>query len=466
MASATRSRRVTDLVPEDLSNLERLILAQAVYELGANAWPAVAKLLSEHPLISQPHSSFSPESCQAAYEHLMKEATLESDCRVLTITKLRELIVAEEGKFKAVVAEIDAIRSGAWDEQIREKLGISKDEEKPPSVQVADVPETEGLSPANQPEGDDVQLSSDGKDESHPEVPSPASPEEQSVIDLTEEPDVETVAPEEQDNFPETHEPEPEQHLVETPLETMEDREEQPEVSLEGTRLPSPSPVEPSEEAEATPVPEPNREVEAAGEDEDIAMDEATPEAQRDQEESPEISHRDFKRKASELEGVSETERDKKRAREESQVSQVDEDEDAAPSPGPSRRRGARPVHEVTPATKKFQNVIIMLHSQISQHRNGNIFHNPIKNSEAPDYREIVKRPMDLKTIKMRIKDGAISNSAQFQRDVYLMFANSMMYNRPKSDIYNMAEEMMLVSEVQINEFLQTEGIIRGGHRL
>lgn len=83
-----------------------------------------------------------------------------------------------------------------------------------------------------------------------------------------------------------------------------------------------------------------------------------------------------------------------------------------------------------------------MLHSQISQHRNGNIFHNPIKASEAPDYRDIVKRPMDLKTIKARTKDGAISNSLEFQRDVYLMFANSMMYNRPDSDIYTMAEEV------------------------
>lgn len=83
-----------------------------------------------------------------------------------------------------------------------------------------------------------------------------------------------------------------------------------------------------------------------------------------------------------------------------------------------------------------------MLHSQISQHRNGNIFHNPIKNSEAPDYHDIIKRPMDLKTIKARVKDGVISNSLEFQRDVYLMFANAMMYNRPTSDIYRMAEEV------------------------
>ena len=52
-----------------------------------------------------------------------------------------------------------------------------------------------------------------------------------------------------------------------------------------------------------------------------------------------------------------------------------------------------------------------MLHTQISAHRNGNIFHNPIKPSEAPDYHEIVKRPMDLKTIKAKIKDGQIINS-------------------------------------------------------
>jgi bromodomain-containing protein 8 len=123
-----------------------------------------------------------------------------------------------------------------------------------------------------------------------------------------------------------------------------------------------------------------------------------------------------------------------------------------------------------------------MVHSQISQHRNGNIFHNPIKTSEAPDYYDIVRRPMDLKTIKARIREGQIASSDEFQRDVYLMFANSLMYNRPGSDIFNMAEEvrrfplcslvrgsdgnqMMLESEAQINTFRQTEGIIKGSHR-
>jgi bromodomain-containing protein 8 len=105
------------------------------------------------------------------------------------------------------------------------------------------------------------------------------------------------------------------------------------------------------------------------------------------------------------------------------------------------RRRGRPPAAD-SQTSKKFQTVIIMVHAQISQHRNGNIFHNPIKTSEAPDYYDIVKRPMDLKTIKTRIREGQIASSAEFQRDVYLMFANSLMYNRPGSDIYTMAEEV------------------------
>ncbi|KAI0268277.1 hypothetical protein BC834DRAFT_684695 [Gloeopeniophorella convolvens] len=164
------------------------------------------------------------------------------------------------------------------------------------------------------------------------------------------------------------------------------------------------------------------------------------------------------KRKVSEATSTfSDSTRDRKKAREDSQP--VDEEE-----PGPVRRRGRPPAGD-SQTSKKFQTVIIMVHSQISQHRNGNIFHNPIKTSEAPDYYEIVKRPMDLKTVKARIREGQISNSAEFQRDVYLMFANSLMYNRPGSDIYTMAEEMMLESEAQINTFRQTEGIIKGGHR-
>ncbi|KAF9485329.1 Bromodomain-containing protein [Pholiota conissans] len=200
--------------------------------------------------------------------------------------------------------------------------------------------------------------------------------------------------------------------------------------------------------------------------DDEDAKEEDTP--QPDDERSspfdgPASRRRAGKRKASFMDSI-DSPMDKKRIREDSEP--VDEDE-AGPSSHNTRtritRHGTRTEEQV--ALKRFQNVIGMLHSQISQHRNGNIFHNPIKNSEAPDYHEIVKRPMDLKTIKTRVKDGLIANSLEFQRDIFLMFANSMMYNRPGSDVYTMAEDMMLESEGQIIAFRQTEGLVKRGQR-
>lgn len=156
------------------------------------------------------------------------------------------------------------------------------------------------------------------------------------------------------------------------------------------------------------------------------------------------------KRKASDADTITlDAHREKKRPREESEPAEEEEGKcDVFPGTSNTRLKlqiGApkmRRRERTGVSDKRFQNMIGMLHSQISAHRYGNIFHNPIKKSEAPDYHDIVKRPMDLKTIKSRVKDGLISNSLEFQRDIFLMFANAMMYNRPGSEIYNMAEEV------------------------
>ncbi|KAL9712902.1 hypothetical protein Ac2012v2_004142 [Leucoagaricus gongylophorus] len=147
------------------------------------------------------------------------------------------------------------------------------------------------------------------------------------------------------------------------------------------------------------------------------------------------INTRRRKRKSSIPEPL-DSPRDRKKQRDESEP--IDDDE-PGPSAGVRRRRSDRSEEQL--ALKKFQNMISMLHSQITQHRNGNIFHSPIRTVEAPDYHDIVKRPMDLKTIKARVKDGLIANSLEYQRDCFLMFANAMMYNPPGSDVYHMAED-------------------------
>ncbi|KAA1466405.1 hypothetical protein DENSPDRAFT_868432 [Dentipellis sp. KUC8613] len=441
------------------------------------------------------------------------------------LSELQGQILEEESKFKKVAFEIDQIRSGSWDDKIREKLGIPGDVQQVPVAESVRDPEAEepvpkadepplkaeeprpptdsgvtaGLSPSESqipsplspdketevPQGQEGVISVDDTAE-RKIAPTPAAQEEVEVLPDGQHVDTEfsegpkaSGGPEDNSEAPVVHEPTQVEPLVETereptveelpigpPDESPKDTDEKSEDVVSPSKTPERDVSGEPEPVVVEPMQVPSRE--GSTREQDIVMSESTPTAEPEEDNSPmvesEPASRDYKRKASELEGtLSDSERDKKKMRE---YSPPLEEEDAAPSPGPSRRRGGRQHVEVTPASKKFQSVIIMLHSQISQHRNGNIFHNPIKNSEAPDYREIVKRPMDLKTIKMRIKDNTISNSAEFQRDVYLMFANSMMYNRPKSDIYNMAEEMMLESESQINTFRQTEGIIRGGHRL
>jgi len=182
--------------------------------------------------------------------------------------------------------------------------------------------------------------------------------------------------------------------------------------------------------------------------DDEAEQDEAQePIASEKDEPETGIQTRRGKRKA---EAEADPKREKKKSREISEPL-----EESEPEPAPTKKRRGTTSEA---ASRIFQSVIYLLHDQICQLRNGSIFHGPVKVSDAPDYYEIVRRPVDLKAIKTRIRDGQITNSLEYQRDIYLMFANSMMYNRPDSDLYKMAEEMMLESEQLINQFRQTEG--------
>ncbi|KIY71479.1 Bromodomain-containing protein [Cylindrobasidium torrendii FP15055 ss-10] len=149
------------------------------------------------------------------------------------------------------------------------------------------------------------------------------------------------------------------------------------------------------------------------------------------------------KRKASVLDTDA---RDKKRVREGSQSAN---DEDATKA----RRK-------VDPESKRFQSIITPVHHRIAQLKDGNIFQAPIRASEAPDYHDIVKRPMDLRTIKNKVKDGLITNSLEYRRDLNLLFANAIMYNRPGSSVYAMSQNMRAETDHVMSDFLNTEAAL------
>ena len=67
---------------------------------------------------------------------------------------------------------------------------------------------------------------------------------------------------------------------------------------------------------------------------------------------------------------------------------------------------------------------------------------------------------MDLATIKKNIETGLIRTTAEFQRDIMLMFQNAVMYNGLDHDVYHMAVEMQRDVLEQIQQFLATQLIM------
>ncbi|KAG1768168.1 hypothetical protein EDD22DRAFT_967559 [Suillus occidentalis] len=512
-----------------LTNVECLLLAQAVYEYGADAWQQVSKLLSKHPIISRPKTYFSANSCRDIYARLLNDAQLEcteSDPNAphalvnlklaqkfysARLLELRDLIAAEEVKFKTIVAEIQHIRAGKWDDKIRAKLsGIDSEPEEehdaPPTQREITVePEVshdfqeQQREPTPHPEEEEEEpdIVQEPESDQAPE-PMPVETESPRPPQIEEHPDHETDEQpiESDETVASTHEEETEQSEWEQQPTSPDDEASEIEAILtpgapEGSVDEEVSEHSP-ERVEELPVHE-EKTLEREEEEASPAQDTEHSHTEPEQEISMEVdaeqnlsvdtetsSH--AKRKVDEVEvddGEDTEEPNKKRSREESPPPLSGEEEQVTTRPrrdtASSEQRPSTPLQSgpsgstATQSTsqaqfipnKRFQTVINLLHSQISQHRNGNIFHNPIKPTEAPDYHEIIKRPMDLKTIKARIKDRVIRTSREFQRDVYLMFANAMMYNRPESDIALMAEEMMLESETHINTFRQTEGYLR-----
>ncbi|KAK6475838.1 bromodomain-containing protein 8-like [Huso huso] len=78
----------------------------------------------------------------------------------------------------------------------------------------------------------------------------------------------------------------------------------------------------------------------------------------------------------------------------------------------------------------------------IASHKYAYMFLKPVNEKFAPEYYRVVKRPMDLLTLKRRVAKGLVDTLEGFQGEVMLMFQNAMMYNDPDSEVYRRAVSM------------------------
>ncbi|XP_025893668.1 bromodomain testis-specific protein isoform X2 [Nothoprocta perdicaria] len=89
-------------------------------------------------------------------------------------------------------------------------------------------------------------------------------------------------------------------------------------------------------------------------------------------------------------------------------------------------------------------------------------FHLPVDAAalNLPDYYSIIKKPMDLSTIKKRLEHNYYTKAAECIEDFKTMFLNCYIYNKPGDDIVFMAQELEKVFLQKIAQMPPEERIV------
>lgn len=155
-------------------------------------------------------------------------------------------------------------------------------------------------------------------------------------------------------------------------------------------------------------------------------------------------------------------------------------------------------------ATRNFSRLSAVILNEISAHRHAGPFQKPVSDRDVEGYRDIIKRPQDLKSIKAAITAGSravaaalaantanddsdtagsslltlsktedlipprgIVNSAQLEREVMRMFANAVLFNPGDDGIVRDAREMAddIAGKIQDWRGVEREGVERERER-
>jgi bromodomain adjacent to zinc finger domain protein 1A len=74
--------------------------------------------------------------------------------------------------------------------------------------------------------------------------------------------------------------------------------------------------------------------------------------------------------------------------------------------------------------------------NEMMKSQDGWPFLKPVSRRDAPDYFEVIEKPMDFSTIKNKLNNFKYSDYTNVIEDIRLVFSNCHTYNEPGSDIY------------------------------
>ncbi|KAK4789226.1 hypothetical protein SAY86_020545 [Trapa natans] len=104
--------------------------------------------------------------------------------------------------------------------------------------------------------------------------------------------------------------------------------------------------------------------------------------------------------------------------------------------------------HKGWPVVKFLKNCSSLL-EKLMKHQYGWVFNSPVDVNGLGllDYYSIIKHPMDLGTVKIKLSTNKYRNMKEFADDVRLTFHNAMTYNPKGQDVHIMAETLLKIFE-------------------
>jgi bromodomain-containing protein 8 len=137
-------------------------------------------------------------------------------------------------------------------------------------------------------------------------------------------------------------------------------------------------------------------------------------------------------------------ESDKGQKQEESESEQEQEQEESKDAKETSNKRKSTIVS--SQLHKRFQHIAVNLIDSIQAHRYSSPFLQQVSKRDAPDYYDVIYKPKDLKNIlkavKLKHDPPQYELIKQLEKDIILMFANCIMYNRSSDDLVKLTISM------------------------
>uniref|UniRef100_K7F3P3 Bromodomain testis-specific protein n=1 Tax=Pelodiscus sinensis TaxID=13735 RepID=K7F3P3_PELSI len=112
--------------------------------------------------------------------------------------------------------------------------------------------------------------------------------------------------------------------------------------------------------------------------------------------------------------------------------------------------------------TNQLQYLLRVVMKAMWRHNFSWPFHQPVDAAalNLPDYYSIIKKPMDLSTIKKRLEHNYYTKATDCIEDFKTMFTNCYVYNKPGDDIVFMAEELEKVFMQKVAQMPPEEKIV------